>query len=55
MEEKEVCIYHYLKLKALLEADRIHISQCLGGDFLNTYLEIIHREKDVLENIISKL
>lgn len=55
MEEKEVCIYHYAKLKTLLEADENHISECLGGELLNAYWEIIRREKEVLEDIISKL
>ena len=55
MEEKEVCKYHYTKLKALLDADEKHISRCLAGDFLSAYREIIHREREVLAKIISKL
>ena len=55
MDEKDVCIYHYLKLKALLEADEEHVAGCLGGELLDSYREILMKEKEVLGNIIGKI
>lgn len=55
MEEREIALYHYVKLKALLDADADHISRCLKGDLLDSYREIIDREKEVLRKTISKI
>lgn len=55
MDQREMALYHYVKLKALLDADEYHIAECLKGDLLDAYREIIDREKEVLGNIISRI
>lgn len=55
MKEREETLYHYEKLKALLDADEEHITRCLNGDLLDSYRQIIDREKEVLRKIISKI
>lgn len=54
MEEREEVLYHYEKLKALLDADEEHITRCLNGDLMDSYQQIIDREKEVLRKVISR-
>ncbi len=53
MYELSESIVHYHKLVELLEEDLSSISNCIQGELLDEYREVVKREMEILKNTIK--